>query len=212
MPVVRPVAMVDPTYPNLDDQFMLGDQLMVAPVMAPQTNWRRVFIPATHDVWYDFWSGARIAGGHEAYCDAPLTVLPLYAKAGAAIPMWPPVQHTGELPADTLRLRVFAGSGQTEVYEDAGEGEPDPAGWSTIHTQLTPQAFELTWERQPGAKPAYKHIDITVLGLLWVPNTVSATIDGKPVKVGSVEGGMIKITGVPAFDMLRIEPGDPNKQ
>ena len=54
---------------------------------------------------------------------APLGRPAIYARANAAIPLWPALQHTGEIP-DEVTLRVFPGegTGSRALYEDAGDG------------------------------------------------------------------------------------------
>ena len=66
---------------------MLGDALLVAPVVQPGDNTRRVYLPAGPEAWYDFDSGERFAAGQWHTVPAPLGRLPLFARAGAVIPL-----------------------------------------------------------------------------------------------------------------------------
>lgn len=81
-PIVRPLfwhAPDDQTALLTDDQFLLGDLLLVAPVVQPDQRSRNVYLPAGR--WRDRWNGATFDGPRwlEAY-PAPLDVLPLFER------------------------------------------------------------------------------------------------------------------------------------
>jgi hypothetical protein len=51
-----------------------------------------------------------------------LAGLPLFARAGAVVPMQPVMAYDGARRVDTLALHVFPGTATSELYEDAGDG------------------------------------------------------------------------------------------
>src|SRR5260370_2960055 len=124
-PILRPLFWAYPedtaTYP-MDDEFLCGDALLVAPITHPGTEYRHVYIPA--GIWFHFWTGARVDGPAHILAHAPLGQPALYVRANTAVPLWPEMQHVGEKPADPLTLLLYpaAGSGQATLYEDAGDG------------------------------------------------------------------------------------------
>jgi alpha-D-xyloside xylohydrolase len=67
------------------DTFLLGDHLLVAPVVQAGATSRDVILP--HGQWVDWWTGTIHEGNQTVTRDAPLDVLPLFARAGAPIPM-----------------------------------------------------------------------------------------------------------------------------
>ncbi len=203
MPIVRPMFMMDggAMYRDIDDQFMLGEHLLVAPVMEPGAVSREVVLPS--GTWYDFWTGEKLGGGRTLSVDAPLDVLPLYVRAGAVLPLWPPMQHTDERPVEALQLRVYAGSGSSMVYEDDGDGPVREDGWSEINVSQTGGSLMVTWLRDPDTAPAYDRINVVVAGLDRVPDAVMA--DGQPVAFVALDAHAIQIQGVPVFEMLRID-------
>ncbi|HEX8188823.1 MAG TPA: TIM-barrel domain-containing protein [Pyrinomonadaceae bacterium] len=124
-PVMRPLWFEYPddarTY-LIEDEYLVGRDLLVAPVVRESAAKRGVYFPAGDD-WVDWWTGTTYAGGRDAEVDAPLDRLPLFVRAGAVVPTQPVVQHTGEMSGAPLSLLVVAGAGGAGgFYEDAGEG------------------------------------------------------------------------------------------
>ncbi|MEX2238046.1 MAG: TIM-barrel domain-containing protein [Dehalococcoidia bacterium] len=86
-PLVRPLVFNYPDEPKaLDrwDQWLLGDDLLVAPVWRSGERSRSVYFPAER--WVDWWDRARvIAGPLEQQEQAPLDHLPLFAREGSPL-------------------------------------------------------------------------------------------------------------------------------
>jgi alpha-D-xyloside xylohydrolase len=118
---MRPLMMDFPSDPNaldVGDEFLFGPALLVAPLTRYKARSRSVYLPAGQ--WYDFWSGARLAGGQTIEAPAPYDSMPLYVRAGSILPMGPDIQHTGE-KTDPITLRVYEGADSAfTLYEDDG--------------------------------------------------------------------------------------------
>ena len=151
---------------DVADEFLLGPSLLVCPVTQPMhygvnstplegvPQTRRVRLPAGCD-WYDFWTGERISGGTAFDADAPLSMLPVYVRAGTILPMGPVVQHTGEGLDAPLEVRVYPGAdGAFTLYEDEGDGYGYEADAYAL-TELTwlDNAWELRVGERKGAYP-----------------------------------------------------------
>lgn len=84
-PVMRPLYYdfpADPAAANLADQFLLGPDLLVAPVYEQGAVKRLVYLPAGAD-WVDAWTGEEFWGGQELEADAPLEHIPVYWRKGS---------------------------------------------------------------------------------------------------------------------------------
>ncbi|MEJ5999382.1 glycoside hydrolase family 31 protein [Paucibacter soli] len=128
LPPMRPLWFAYPadTQASLvDDQFLLGGDLLVAPVLREAERQRSVYFPKG-DAWLDWWSGQRHEGGTYATIAAPLERLPLFIRVGATVPTQAPVQHTGEMltqaAAALTLVAAWGGAGDSELFQDAGEG------------------------------------------------------------------------------------------
>ena len=87
LPPMRPVFVDfqnDPKCLDIDDQFMLGPDLLVCPIAQPGHRRREVYLPAG-TAWLDFHTGERHAGGQIFQADAPLERIPVYVREGASI-------------------------------------------------------------------------------------------------------------------------------
>ena len=109
----------DPKVRDLSDQWMFGPALMPCPVYEYKARSREVYFP--EGGWYDFYTGAYIAGGQTLTADAPYERIPLYVRAGSIVPFGPDMQWSDEKPADNIRLYVYAGrDADFTLYEDDG--------------------------------------------------------------------------------------------
>ncbi len=121
-PVMRPLVYhyeKDEAARKCNDEFLLGDRILVAPVIWQGMNKRMVYLP--EGVWYDYWTDEKITGPVWFVRDAPLDVCPIYVKAGSVIPAMEPMSYVGEKKEDVLLLDVYPGIGEWEHYQDNGE-------------------------------------------------------------------------------------------
>ena len=124
-PILRPLLFEypeDETTYTADDEFLLGDALLVAPVTRPGTEHRHVYLP--QGTWFHYWTGERFDGPAHVLAHAPLGEPPLYVTANTAVPMGPDMAHTAERAVDPLTLLLYPaeGAGDSVLYEDAGDG------------------------------------------------------------------------------------------
>jgi alpha-D-xyloside xylohydrolase len=72
----------DPVCWDLDDQYMFGPDLLVAPVVQPHAVSRMVYLP-TGASWTDLHLGQKHDGGQWISVDTPLHVIPVFRRDGA---------------------------------------------------------------------------------------------------------------------------------
>lgn len=125
LPIMRAMPLVAPDDPECAGrtlQYMLGDALLTCAFTD------RIYLPAGR--WIDYWTGAVHEGPGEIPCVYPKDRGGvLFVKAGAIIPMWPPVNHVGEQPVEEIALDVYPGAeGHFTLYEDDGTSYAYQAG------------------------------------------------------------------------------------
>lgn len=113
-PIVRPLGLA---YPKLDqhpdDQYLFGEDLLVAPVVDRGATRRSLILPPGR--WVDFWDGTQYEApdaGRKIDVPAPIERLPLLVRAGAVLPMLRPT-------IDTL-------SPATDAGVDSFKNDPGP--------------------------------------------------------------------------------------
>lgn len=106
-PIVRPLGLA---YPELGvhpaDVYLLGDDLLVAPVVDPGVTTRTVTLPP--GAWIHWFDGTVHDGGGEITVDAPLGTLPLWLRAGGLVPMLRPTIDTMAPTGQPDRVDSFA--------------------------------------------------------------------------------------------------------
>jgi alpha-glucosidase len=138
LPALRPLLLEYPGDPNtygIEDQFMFGSDLLVAPVLRPGMTERELYLPKGE--WFDFWTGQRHTGGTRIRVPVTLASLPIFVRAGAVLFMQPVVQHTGEMSGKPLRLRIFpAPTAEASFYDDDGETLDYTRGQSAVRRMV----------------------------------------------------------------------------
>ncbi len=128
VPIVRPLVLAFQDQPELhtvEDQFMCGDHLLVAPVVEEGGTQRFVSLP--EGPWYDVWQNELLWGPARVSVDAPLARIPVFARAGAVIPLGPPIRYVGQSLRDPLTLHIYppsgpAGCGPSAAPSSGGSG------------------------------------------------------------------------------------------
>lgn len=208
LPIVRPVLLADPADARLhgiDDAYLVGDALLVAPVLEPGATTRTVVLP--RGTWYELDTGQAVVGGQTVTVAAPLERLPVYVRAGAVIPLWPVMQYVGERPVEELLLRVYAGDGESAFYEDAGEGLAYQQGdyrWSYFTVQLLSSgSLAIEWRRTGSYEPPYRQVRVEVIG--WADELETVLVDGQGAPVWYSENGVVEFIA-PPFGEVRLVP------
>lgn len=122
LPVMRPLVL---HYPNdsktyeMNDEFLCGENILVAPVVEQGKTFKAVYLPEGE--WYDFWTKEVIKGKQIIIKDAPLDTCPMYIKSGSIIPNYPEMRYTKEKVVEELILDVYPGCGEYLHYQDDGE-------------------------------------------------------------------------------------------
>ena len=129
-PVMRHLYLQYPADPNvitIEDEYMYGDSLLVAPVVHRGLTERSVYLPEA--AYFDFWTGARVKGPGTITATAPLDAIPVYARIGAIVPMLAPDVETvipsadGSVVSsadreDYMEVAVFAGGMSSLTLDD----------------------------------------------------------------------------------------------
>lgn len=127
-PIMRPMVFdfqKDLSLRNTSDQFMFGNNILVAPIIEKGALSRKVILPEGN--WYLYGKPGAIAGGKTITADAPIDVCPVYAREGSVIASIAPIQTTTDYKPKEIILNVYIPAGDGEwksvLYEDDGISE-----------------------------------------------------------------------------------------
>jgi len=139
-PMLRPLvfaAQNDPETYNRNEEFLLGDHLLVCPVSKPGVTERQVYLP--EGGWYHNWDDEYYKGSQEVTVPAPITQLPLFVREGAIVPTGPKMNYVGEKPIKELTLHVYYKDGAESSFLYLDDG--DNMGYKNRHYRVI--RFEL---------------------------------------------------------------------
>lgn len=152
---------------DINDEFMFGRSLLVAPVVKPMYTGkkegkvfenfshaasREVYLPKGAD-WVDFWTGEKLTGGQSVSKETPINIIPLYVKQGTILPWGPKVQYATEKKWDNLEIRIYPGAnGEFTLYEDENDNYNYEKGLkSTITMKWDDASKKLTIGERKGS-------------------------------------------------------------
>ncbi len=193
VPLITPLYYSHPEEPEAYEAgsaYWFGSELIAAPFTSPTIadlglSRQRLWLPEGE--WTDFFTGARYVGGwHIVY--GGLSATPLFARAGAIVPLGPRVGWGGVANPEALTVHVFAGAdNRFTLYEDDGE---------TLAYRLGKSAqtvFALTWTERAAiitiapvvgdasVVPAERDYTIVLHGVV-APEAI--TLNGRAVTAG----------------------------
>jgi alpha-D-xyloside xylohydrolase len=163
----------DPNALNVNNEYMFGKSILVAPVVKPmyskqiisnsdttiigdftKTKTDDVYLPKGAG-WIDFWTGEKYEGGQTVAKETPIDIIPLYVKSGAIIPFGPDVQYATEKKWDDLELRIYPGlDGKFTLYEDENDNyNYEKGNYSTINFSWNDSEQTLTIGERTGSFP-----------------------------------------------------------
>ena len=181
-PITRPFGLAFPqsgAHPT--DQYMFGDELLVAPVLVDGVRSRSVLLPPGN--WVNWWTGEVLPGNRTVTVEAGLQTLPLLAQAGSVVPLLRPgidtlspatVADVESFANDAGRLfvRVFPGAApHTFTVYDGSTVDHQDGVVSVTSGAVFAQGTVLEWVALP--QPAGVMLDGAVLSQDGDPNAAS---------------------------------------
>ncbi len=123
-PMARPLNFrgdnPDKKYSEIEDEYLWGDNVLVAPVMKAGQKARQVTFPAGE--WVDWYNAARVyKGGKTAVVPAPLSQMPLFVRRGAFVPQYTqPIENVTQYNPVLLNVRYYPSAEKTSytMYMD----------------------------------------------------------------------------------------------
>ncbi|MDI1256631.1 MAG: glycoside hydrolase family 31 protein [Flavobacterium sp.] len=147
VPMLKPLVYFDQDDPQTHyrtDEFIFGNQILVCPILEPNAQGRRMYLPIGN--WYNYWTDELMSGRRELWVKTDYDQIPIFIKEGAIIPKYPVQQYVGELEFEEITLDVYykLGKEKSFLYEDAQDGYDYNKGRFSLATfSLRGKANEL---------------------------------------------------------------------
>lgn len=161
LPVMRPLVLHyedDKETYNLNGEFLIGENLLVAPVVEQGATKKMVYLPEGN--WYDYWTGQKYEGKQYMIVDAPIDHCPIYVKEGSILPMYEKMQYVGEIQRNTLQLLVTPGVAEYEHFQDNGEDFAYREGAYNLYRFVQTEEGNLETNLMHNGYTEYEHIEI----------------------------------------------------
>jgi oligosaccharide 4-alpha-D-glucosyltransferase len=180
----------DTTVYNVQDEFMWGKNVLVAPVIQKEAAVRNVYLPAAEE-WYE-WNGHEIMKGGSWFA-VPVTLnhIPVYVKAGSLIPLVPEeiaLRNTSDYKADKIEWHYYAGANNSSytLYDDDGKNKNALSSGSyeliTASASTNSKGYRIRFSSNGGefrGKPTKRKFSLILHG---VPETYKALVTKTPVQ------------------------------
>jgi alpha-glucosidase (family GH31 glycosyl hydrolase) len=159
---------------TLGTEYLWGRDLLIAPVFEKGARSRTVYLPA--GTWYDWWTGARHAGGQQVTRAVDLATMPIFARAGAIVPLDPVRQYTSQVSSEPTTLKVYRGAdGQYTLYEDDGISQDYLAGKASW-TRMTWNERNALLTIEPGAPASATNSAARTFLVELIPDRTTRTV------------------------------------
>ena len=120
---------------------MIGDKILVAPVIRQGATTRTLYLPAGS--WTNYWTGQDLQGGREVTVAAPLQQIPVFVRAGSILPWISPDTET--LAADLAHghYRTLTGDMIWRVFAASAPARSSFTLADDTHASLTADASQI---------------------------------------------------------------------
>jgi alpha-glucosidase len=192
IPIMRPLVLQYPDDPrvfNIADEYLLGSEILVAPILDEGAVERSVYLPQGD--WIDYWSEEIHAGQRFITTHAALNIIPLFIRRGAIIPMGPDIQYSSQHLLDPLTLEIYRGADRAlTLYEDDGESTGYQNGdYSETRFEIKHSAREFICQlgQTKGTFPGCPSDRTVILNIHLQPQVAAVTCGAEPVRMRTAE-------------------------
>lgn len=184
IPPLRPIFWENPEESNLwdiDDEFLLGESLLIAPVVSEGNHTRQITLPP--GIWYSYWDDLLFIGPIQFEVELSPETIPIFIKGGTILP----IDEDGG-----ISLHIYPNLGElssSHIYSDSGDGY-GPNRLDTFRSKYHHNSLVITWE----SEGSYIFPHSIVKSVLHGKKLIHATVDDLdvPIKGNSLKSPMFE--------------------
>lgn len=178
-PLTRPMFYYDAADPDLlkaEDQYMWGDNILIAPVLEKGASQRSLYLPKGE--WYNYFTKAKVQGAQWITVDVDIENIPFYIKAGSFIPVRANMLNTEKYQSDNLSITYFPDSSDSSytMYDDDGNTNLslEKGMYELLHFQATVKEGKYIVQVSSNGgvfdtRPSTRNILLTIPGMVREP-------------------------------------------
>ncbi|MDO6354741.1 glycoside hydrolase family 31 protein [Caloramator sp. CAR-1] len=165
LPLMRPLFLHyqdDKNTYELNDEFLFGENILVAPILEQGKNIRAVYLP--EGTWIDYWTKEEYEGGKYILKEAPLDICPIFIKKGSIIPNFEEQNYVGQKKMNKLILDIYPGDGAYYHYKDDGESFEYKEGKYNLYkiSMRLKDTLEINIEKEHEGYDDYEELELIV--------------------------------------------------
>jgi len=177
-----------------EDEYMFGNDMLVAPIYSPQENGRSsrmIWLP--DDKWWDVTRSHLVNGKQAFYSSYTLDEFPVFYRAGSIIPFYPVRRTVVGDPGEIILKVVPGANGTGRFYEDMGDNQDykgDAWTMTTFVQSRTDSNVTLTIGGRQGSfdgMPTERKWTVQFLGTPASFIAEGITVNGEPVEDSAVQ-------------------------
>lgn len=177
-------------YASIDDEYLWGDNILIAPVMKKGARSRKVTFPSGTWINYNRPS-VKYTGGSTAVVKAPLDELPIFVRQGAFIPLYRlPIENVTQYEMSDITIQYFPAKEQTSylLFDDDRKSPTSITDGNYMLTSFKGQSqngavsIEISADKNPDRldwMPSTRNMTFEIMNRSRAPRKVSIEIDGQ---------------------------------
>lgn len=140
---------------SINDEYMVGDKILVAPILDKDSKNRMVYLPKGK--WINYFTNEILSGNKFIIVRENLAETGYFIKYNTLMPMFENLLHIDKAKIKTLVFKLFGKQGQTYVYEDDGHTMDYEKGVFNIYkASISNGKFTFKYVRQSYKSPFEK--------------------------------------------------------
>ena len=169
-PIMRPLYYHypdDEAACDVENAFLIGENLLSAPVTNADTTSADVYLPAGN--WFDYWDNNEYTGSSTVTIPAPLNRWPLLVRGNSILPSGPVLQYAMQQTSEPLTFTCYMatdGLANYTLYEDDGSTQAYRNGafaTTSVSCRVDPDIVTVRIDEQhSGYKPQREEYQIIV--------------------------------------------------
>jgi len=188
IPIIRPLCLEfqeDRETLAIADQAMIGDSLMLCPLISEKSNTRDIYFPSGQ--WYDIWDGTCYSGPSRVSISIPGDRAPLFVLGGKPVIMGPTMPFIADDHRfSDIEVRIYPPfNGASFLYEDDGRTrEYEKGRYAIQHVVFRENEHEIRILIPPvegsfDNQPVHRSITFT-MHMMVEPMQISSAGDSMP--------------------------------